>query len=119
LECARYGRFLVGAWAAAICARVLFGLVGDLDGVLLIVLTVIATALGALASVPAARRLAPLSARERRDVVLGWGALVAGVAVVACLFLPLPWGVLAALAVLITAVCALRLLARRSSGQSA
>ncbi len=56
-----------------------------------------------------ARQVKPLEPAERRDTILGWGALVGGVAALACLlFGPMPWGILAAAAVLAATVLGLR-----------
>jgi hypothetical protein len=91
---------LVGAWAAAILARAVLDWILGMEGAGVFAVVLAAAALGGLASLGAAREVRPMDPGERRDTILGWGALVGGVASVACLFLPLPWGVLAAVAVL-------------------
>jgi hypothetical protein len=49
--------------------------------------------------------------RVRRRVprtILGWGTIVGVVAALACLYLPMPWGIVAALGVLAVPLIALR-----------
>jgi hypothetical protein len=91
---------LVGAWVAAILARAVLDWILGLEGAGVFVVVLAATALGGLMSLRAARQVQPMDPEERRDSILGWGALVGGVGSVACLFLPFPWNVLAAIAVL-------------------
>jgi len=82
--------------------------VGGVDGTWLWVLTVVAGLIGAAAGVAWARSVEPYPPAERRDAILGWGALIGGVAALACLALPMPWGVIAAVAVAALTVAALR-----------
>jgi len=42
------------------------------------------------------------------DTILGWGAIIGFIAVVACLFVPMPWGALAPVAVVGITVLLLR-----------
>jgi|SRR5215207_46344 len=99
---------LVGAWVGAFLARALLGWALDLEGPLVAVAILVAAAVGGLLSIGEARQLKPMGAGERRDTILGWGALIGGVAAVACLFIPMPWGVLAAVGVVALTVLALR-----------
>ena len=99
---------LVGAWAGAFAARALLVWALDLEGPLVAAATLLAAALGGWLSIGEARQVKPMEPAERRDAILGWGALVGGVAAVACLLIPMPWGVLAAVAVVAVTVLALR-----------
>jgi hypothetical protein len=99
---------LVGAWVGAFLGRALFEWLLGLDEPWRAIGILGAAAAGGLLSLGEAHRLGPMPPHERRDAVLGWGALVGGVGAVACLFLPMPWGALAALAVLVVTVIALR-----------
>jgi hypothetical protein len=112
---------LVGAWSAAILARAILDWALGLDGAGVFAAILAGSALGALASVGAARRLEPMDPEERRDSILGWGALIGGVGSVACLFLPLPWGAVAAGAVLVLTVALLQRLPKlpRATRESA
>lgn len=67
-----------------------------------------AAALGGLVGVSAAQELEPYRPKEKRDVALGWGALVGAVGAVACLLIPLPWGAVAAAAVAAATLVTLR-----------
>jgi hypothetical protein len=91
---------IVGAWVAAILARAVLGWILGLEGAGVFAVVLAATAVGGLMSLGAARQVQPMDPDERRDSILGWGVLVGGVGSVACLFLPLPWNLLAAVAVL-------------------
>jgi hypothetical protein len=95
---------LAGAWAAAIVARAVLDWILGLQGAGVSAGILAAAALGGLMSLGPARQVQPMDAGERRDSILGWGALVGVVASVACLFLPLPWSLLAAVAVLVLTV---------------
>jgi hypothetical protein len=99
---------LLGAWVGAWVARAIADWVLELDDVWVAVAVLVAASLGGLAALGDARKLTPMDPQERRDTILGWGALVGGVAAIACLFLPLPWGAVAALVVLAATVVALR-----------
>jgi hypothetical protein len=99
---------LVGAWVAAILARAIAGWILGFEGAGLFAVILAAAALGGLTSLGAARQVRPMDPGERRDSIVGWGALVGGVGSVACLFLPLPWSALAAAAVLALTVVLLR-----------
>lgn len=99
---------LVGAWASAwVVGAALRWLLGA-DGTWANVAIVAAALVGGAFGVRAARDVRPMTPAERRDTILGWGALAGGVAAVACLFFPLPWGALAAAAVLGATTLALR-----------
>jgi hypothetical protein len=99
---------LVAAWAGAFLARAVLDWVLGQEGTWVAVAIVAAAVLGGLAGVSEAKGVEPLDPAERRDTILGWGALIGGVAAVACLFLPLPWGVLAAAGVVMLTVVLLR-----------
>jgi hypothetical protein len=96
------------AWGAAWTARAVFDWLLGLDGVALAVPSVVVTAAGAVAGFSEARDLGPMNPSDRRDVILGFGAIVGILAAVACLFLPMPWGALAALLVAAARVLVLR-----------
>jgi hypothetical protein len=99
---------LVGAWVSAWVARALFDWLLGLEGAWLLGLVLAATALGGVASLVEARRVRPIDPAERRDSILGWGAVIGGMGSIACLFLPFPWGVLGAIAVLALTAALLR-----------
>jgi hypothetical protein len=103
---------LVGAWSAAILARALLDWVLGLEGAGVAAGILAATALGGAASLGTARQLQPMDPSERRDTILGWGAVTGAVGSIACLFLPLPWSVLGAVAVLALTVLLLRAVPR-------
>jgi hypothetical protein len=106
---------LVGAWVAAILARAVLDWILGLEGAGVLAVVLAAAALGGRASIGAAREVQPMKPKERRDAILGWGALVGGVGSVACLFLPLPWSVLAAVLVLALTVGLLLHVAKASA----
>jgi hypothetical protein len=89
---------LVGAWVAAFPVGAVFELLG-MDRTWAAVAMLLAGVLGGGLSVREARQVQPMDAAERRDTILGWGGFIGAVAAAACLFLPLPWGPLAALSV--------------------
>jgi hypothetical protein len=100
----------VGGWIASWLAAALFGWILDLGETLVLVLSIVAFVLGALASLGEARSLEPWSAWDKRDAYLGWLAFFGIVAVIVCLFLPIPWGFrgLAAAAVAAVTIVVLR-----------
>ena len=98
----------VGVWGCMLAAGLLLVQLLDLHGPLVAAAIVLAGVLGGVASFGEAREVEPMAPKERRDAVLGWGGLVGGVAAVACLFAPMPWGALAAVAVVAVTVLALR-----------
>jgi hypothetical protein len=98
----------VGMWVGAWFARALFDWVLGIDGTWLLVAMVVAAAIGARAGWEEAKGLEPLTLWERRDAFLGWGALIGVAAVIACFFLPMPGGGIAAGAVAATTLVVLR-----------
>jgi uncharacterized membrane protein len=99
---------LVGAWVGAASANVLFNWILGLDGVLPLILALVAAVLGALAALGEARRLEPWTLWDQRDAYLGWVTFFGIVAVIASLFIPMPWGGVAAVAVAAVTVVVLR-----------
>lgn len=99
---------LAGALAAATIVRAVLDWILGLEGPGVGVAVIVAAVLGGVASLGDARALRPLSDAERRDALLCWGALTGGVAALACLLLPLPWGPLAAATVVGVTVLGLR-----------
>jgi hypothetical protein len=99
---------LAPAWGCGLIAGIALDWVLGVDGPWLGVGVVAGTLAGGVLGVREARRIKPMAADERRDAILGWGAVVGAVAAVACLLLPLPWGALAAAAVVAATVLALR-----------
>lgn len=98
---------LVGAWVGAFLARAVLDWVLGLDGPWVGIGVIVAALIGGALSITEAREVQPMPAGERRDTILGWGALVGGVAAVACLFIPMPWGAVAAAAVVVVTVVSL------------
>jgi NhaP-type Na+/H+ or K+/H+ antiporter len=98
---------LVGAWAGAVLARISLDWLLGLDGRWVDVAILLAAVLGGALSVREARQVEPMDRAERRDTILGWGGVIGAVAAAACLFLPLPWGPLAALTVVALTASAL------------
>lgn len=103
---------LVGAWGGAFLAGAVLNWLLGLEGDGVRVAVLVAALLGGAASISDARRLQPMPPSERRDAILGWGALIGAVATGACLFLPLPWGVVAAAVVCGVTVGGLRWVSR-------
>lgn len=99
---------LAGACGGALLARVTLDWLLGLDGDRLAVAIVAAAVLGAFLSIGDARQITPMDPSGRRDAILGWGGLIGGVASVACLFAPMPWGAFAAAAMLAATVIVLR-----------
>ena len=90
---------LIGAWAFAGLAKIVFDLLLGIDDTALLVIILAAALLGAVGGMAEASGLEPMEPGERRDTILGWGAFVGIIATVVCLLLPMPWGALAATAV--------------------
>ncbi len=99
---------LVGAWVASWTTNALFGWILDLDGTLVAILTLVAAVLGAWASLDAARKLQPWTLWDERDAYLGWVTFLGIVAVIACLFIQMPWGAMAAAVVAALTIVVLR-----------
>jgi hypothetical protein len=104
----RLATVLLGAWMGGTAARALLEWALGLRGTWVLVAILVATVLGGLASLDAARKVEPMAPGERRDAILGWGVVVALVGVAACFALPVPWAVIAAAAVVGLAIVALR-----------
>jgi hypothetical protein len=94
----------VGAWFAAFVMRAALNWILGLEGIGVAAAVLAAAALGAWASIGEARELGRMGLEERRDSHMGWIALVGGTGSVACLFLPLPWGVAGAVVVLVVTI---------------
>jgi hypothetical protein len=97
-----------GGWVAAWTARALFDWILGLDGTLVVILSLVAFALGAYASVDTARELNEWTLWDKRDAYLGWLTFFGIVAVIACLFIPMPWGLMAAAVVAALTIVVLR-----------
>ena len=97
------GTVFAYTWGSAFLVRAVAGWVIGTAGALLVVPTLVAAALGALVGMAEARALA-----GRDDHTQLLGGLAGAALAVACLFLPMPWGLLAALAVAAATVLALR-----------
>ena len=96
LKLRRVGVVIGGGWVAAWIARALFDWVLGLEGTLVVVLSLVAFGAGAWASVDTARELEPWTPWDERDAYLGWVTFLGIVVVIACLFIPMPWGAMAA-----------------------
>lgn len=107
---------LAGACAGGFLASAILRWLLGLGGTGVAAAIVGAAALGAFFCLGEARQITPMDPAERRDAILGWGALIGGVVAIACLFVPMPWGALAGAAVLATTVIALRRLAGPAPG---
>ncbi len=83
---------LVGAWLASWLAAAVFGWILDLDRTIVVVISIAAAALGGLLSLDEARSVEPWTAWDARDAYLGWFTFFGILAVIVCLFLPIPWG---------------------------
>jgi hypothetical protein len=99
---------IVGAWVAAFLAGGLLDWILGLQGTWVAVAVLLAGVLGGFLSIGEARRVEPMDPAERRDTILGWGTIVGVVAALACLYLPMPWAIVAALGVLAVTLIALR-----------
>ena len=98
---------LVGASLGAFLARAILDWLLGLEGTWVAAAILVAAAFGGYLSIGEARNVKPMDPSERRDTILGWGALSGGVAAVAWLLAPMPWGAFAAVAVLAATVLAL------------
>ena len=88
------GTIVAYTWGSAFVVRAVAGWVIGATGALLVVATVVAALLGALVGMAEARALA-----GRDDPTQLAGGLAGAALAVACLFVLMPWGLLAALAV--------------------
>jgi len=91
---------LVGACSAAALTHTVLDWVLGLEGGWVDVVVLLAASLGAVLSIPDARRLEWSSAQEQRDLLLGWATALGAIASLACLLLAMPWGAIAAFVVL-------------------
>lgn len=96
LKLRRVAVAIAGAWIAALSARVVFGDLVGLDGWVLGGLLIACALIGLGAGAIEARELRPMAPTEKRNSVLGWGFALSLVPVTACLYIEMPWGVLAA-----------------------
>lgn len=99
---------LLGAWVAEFIAVAVLDWMLGLEGTWVLVVILIAAAVGGFAGIREARQVQPMAPDERRDTILGWGTVIVGVGAVACLVLPFPWSAFAAAAVLAVGVVMLR-----------
>lgn len=97
-----------GVLASSIAAEALLGLLLHVRGAWLTVF-IAAVIIGVLAAADAARGDPDEVSDEPYDPVLVAVTVIAIVAAVACLYLPMPWGGLAAVGVILTLVLGLRL----------
>jgi hypothetical protein len=107
LKARRVWTVVVGAWVSAWVVTVLARIL-DLDGTLVLILGLVAALVGGLASVGEARSVEPWTVWDERDAYLGWLTFLGIVAVIACLFIPMPWGLLAAAVVAALTIAVLR-----------
>jgi hypothetical protein len=98
----------VGAWIASWTTNALFDWILGLDGTPLLVINIVAAVLGALVGVVAAQDVEPWTLWDERDAYLGWVTFFGVVAVIACLFAPMPWGLMAAAVVAALTLVVLR-----------
>jgi hypothetical protein len=116
LRVRKFWTVLVGAWAGAVAAHVLLEWILGQGGAWVAVVILASAFLGGLGGVAEAKDLEPLDPVEHRDKLLGWGTLLGGVGAVACLFLPMPWGVIAAAGVVAATVLVLARVPKPASG---
>jgi hypothetical protein len=90
---------LGGAAFAVGVANVLFNWLLGLGGTVVLILCLVAAVIGGLTALDEARSVEPWTLWDERDAYLGWVTFFGIVAVIACLFIPMPWGGVAAGAV--------------------
>ena len=112
LQLRRLWAVLVGAWVAAWGARILLDWILGLEGTWVLIAIIAAAVLGGVAAIGEAKKIEPMPEPERRDAILGWTALIGFVAAASCLLLPMPWGLIAAVAVVVLTIVTLRSVAR-------
>jgi hypothetical protein len=104
----KIGTVLLSAWCLAWIGRAIFDWILGLEGAAVTVPVIIAALLGAAIGASEARDLEPWAPSKRRDAIIGWGTVIAVVAVIACLAIPMPWGAIAAVTVAVAAIVVLR-----------
>jgi hypothetical protein len=108
----KVGKVLLGAWSLAFLAKVIFDWLLGLEGWALTAPVLIAAAVGGLLGFSDAREVEPMEPADKRDTILGWGALVGAVATIGCLLIQMPWGLVTAVVVGATTVFTLHRVAK-------